>query len=155
MALTAQRIFISLSPTFLCSAIPKHPPSDGLRTLRLQIEDLNFADEQIEIANTKQGALSGAAAITIFFLEDESQINGTYSSSDQLIGTPTGAMQFKDDWPGFLIRGDKAGEITCAIPRLQQHCAGMKHWEFSISLQVLGEIANMIDADVFVRREKL
>lgn len=69
--------------------------------------------------------------------------------------TPTGAMQFKDDWPGFFIRGDKAGEITCAIRRLQQHCSGMKHWEVSTSLQVLGEIADMIDADVFVRRDEL
>ena len=64
-------------------------------------------------------------------------------------------MQFKDDWPGFFIRGDKAGEITCAIRRLQQHCAGMKHWEVSTSLQVLGEIADMIDPDVFVRRDEL
>jgi hypothetical protein len=31
----------------------------------------------------------------------------------------------------------------------------MKHWEVSTSLQVLGEIADMIDADVFVRRDEL
>lgn len=154
MALTAQRIFISLSPTFLCSAIPKHPPSDGLRTLsptnrRFELCRRVDQDCKHQARSTQRGSRY------TYLLEDESQINGTYSSSDQLIGTPTGAMQFKDDWPGFLIRGDKAGEITCAIPRLQQHCAGMKHWEVSISLQVLGEIANMIDADVFVRREKL
>lgn len=69
--------------------------------------------------------------------------------------TPTGAMQFKDDWPGFFIRGDKAGEISCAINRLRQHCAGMKHWEVTTSLTVLGEIADMIDQDVLVHSDEL
>jgi hypothetical protein len=66
--------------------------------------------------------------------------------------TPTGAMEFRDDWPGLFVRGDKAGEISCAVRRLQQHCSDHEHWEVQTSLRVLGEIADIIENDVFVRR---
>jgi hypothetical protein len=33
--------------------------------------------------------------------------------------TPTGAMQFQDDWPGLFVRGDSAGSVLTAVRRLQ------------------------------------
>jgi hypothetical protein len=69
--------------------------------------------------------------------------------------TPTGAMQFANDWPGLFIRGDNTGPIHCAIRRLQQHCGNIQHWEVQMSLQVLDEIATIIENDVTVRKEEL
>lgn len=69
--------------------------------------------------------------------------------------TPTGAMQFGNDWPGLFIRGDNTGPILCAIRRLQQHCANLDHWEVRCSLDVLDEIATIIENDVIVRKEEL
>ena len=69
--------------------------------------------------------------------------------------TPTGAMQFRDDWPGLFIRGDDVGRISSAIRRLQQHCSGQENWEVRNSLRVLNEIADIIEKDVIVSREEL
>ena len=68
--------------------------------------------------------------------------------------TPTGAMEFEQDWPGLFIRGDNAAPVLCAIRRLQQHCANHSHWEVQTSLSVLGEIADIIEHDVVVRADE-
>ena len=69
--------------------------------------------------------------------------------------TPTGAMQFANDWPGLFIRGDQTGPILCAIRRLQDHCGNMKNGEVRLSLHVLDEIAEIIENDVIVRQDEL
>jgi hypothetical protein len=64
--------------------------------------------------------------------------------------TPTGAMQFQDDWPGLFIRGDDAisllGELRRLEPLLREKCGTGLPWKLS-------EVAAMIERDVIVRRE--
>lgn len=69
--------------------------------------------------------------------------------------TPTGAMQFANDWPGLFIRGDDTSRILTSIRRLQQHCGHIDHWEVKRSLEVLDELATIIENDVFVSRDEL
>ncbi|GAB5405732.1 MAG: hypothetical protein Aurels2KO_39630 [Aureliella sp.] len=68
--------------------------------------------------------------------------------------TPTGAMEFQQDWPGLFVRGDNAVQLSTAIRRLQHHCSDHDHWEVSVSLDVLGEIAGIIELDVVVRADE-
>jgi len=68
--------------------------------------------------------------------------------------TPTGAMEFQQDWPGLFVRGDNAAEVSTAIRRLQQHCADHDHWKVCVSLDVLGRIADIIEQDVMVRSDE-
>jgi hypothetical protein len=66
--------------------------------------------------------------------------------------TPTGAMQFQNDWPGLFIRGDSAVPVKTAIRRLQEYLRDCQDVEVASALSVLGEIADIIDQDVIVRR---
>ena len=65
--------------------------------------------------------------------------------------TPTGAMQFQDDWPGLFIRGDSALSVLTAIRRLQKHLQDCDDLEVALALSVLGSHADTIDRDVIVR----
>jgi hypothetical protein len=65
--------------------------------------------------------------------------------------TPTGAMQFQDDWPGLFIRGDSAVSVLFAIRRLQVHFRDCDDLEVASALSVLGSLADIIDQDVIVR----
>ena len=52
--------------------------------------------------------------------------------------TPTGAMQFQDDWPGLFIRGDAAISVMMAIRRLQEFLRDCQDLEVASALSVLG-----------------
>ncbi len=69
--------------------------------------------------------------------------------------TPTGAMQFANDWPGLFIRGDDTGPVAWAIRQLQQHCADMKNPEVRSALSVLDTYASIIVNDVIVSSDEL
>jgi hypothetical protein len=68
--------------------------------------------------------------------------------------TPTGAMQFQDDWPGLFIRGDSALSVMIAIRRLQAYLRECEDAEVASALAVLGSLADTIDQDVIVRHEQ-
>ena len=68
--------------------------------------------------------------------------------------TPTGALQFQDDWPGLFIRGDDAMQILGAIRRIQEFVDKRDAYEIAAPLIVLSEIADIIDHDVVLRRSK-
>ena len=62
--------------------------------------------------------------------------------------TPTGALQFQDDWPGLFIRGDDAIILLAAIEQLEQLlCKKCK----DVLPSKLEEIATIIKQDVLVR----
>lgn len=65
--------------------------------------------------------------------------------------TPTGAMQFRDDWPGLFIRGDDAIPVASAVRRLQDQLKDVKNAEVVSALIVLSGIADIIERDVIVR----
>jgi hypothetical protein len=65
--------------------------------------------------------------------------------------TPTGAMQFQDDWPGLFIRGDAAISIAAAIRRLQEHLKDPKSGPIYTAMHLLSPIADIIEQDVIVR----
>ncbi len=65
--------------------------------------------------------------------------------------TPTGAMQFQDDWPGLFVRGDSAVAVLLAIRRLQAFLRECPDLEVASALSVLGSLADTIDRDVIVR----
>jgi hypothetical protein len=67
--------------------------------------------------------------------------------------TPTGAMQFQDDWPGLFLRGDSAIPVMTAIRRLQAFLQGCPDLEVASALSVLGSLADTIDRDVIVSHE--
>ena len=62
--------------------------------------------------------------------------------------TPTGAMQFQDDWPGLYIRGDDAISLLAELRRVEQLLrdkgrSGLP-WKMS-------EVAEIIERDVVAR----
>jgi hypothetical protein len=65
--------------------------------------------------------------------------------------TPTGAIQFQNDWPGLFVRGDKAIDMHRCIRHLQQRLADTQDVTVLLSLHVLGEIADIVETDVMVR----
>lgn len=67
--------------------------------------------------------------------------------------TPTGAMQFKDDWPGLFIRGDNAMMLLGAIEQLQERLADHPDTIVASVLNDLSHYAEIIARDVIVRRE--
>jgi hypothetical protein len=66
--------------------------------------------------------------------------------------TPTGAMQFQNDWPGRFLRGDKAVSLASSIRGLQQRLANHSDPVVGAVLVQLGEIADIIERDVVVRQ---
>lgn len=68
--------------------------------------------------------------------------------------TPTGAIQFENDWPGLFIRGDQAIVLLSRIRGLQQRLANNPDVVVTAALIELGEIADLIERDVIVRDQK-
>jgi hypothetical protein len=68
--------------------------------------------------------------------------------------TPTGAMQFQDDWPGLFIRGDTAVSLHASIRGLQQRLADNTDVVVAAALIQLQQIADIIERDVIVRDER-
>ena len=69
--------------------------------------------------------------------------------------TPTGAMQFQDDWPGLFVRGDSAIFLSRDIRELQQRLVQHPDPVVHFALYKLGEMADMIERDVIVGGEPL
>jgi hypothetical protein len=67
--------------------------------------------------------------------------------------TPTGAMQFRNDWPGLFLRGDKAVWRASRIRGLQQRLSEHPDPIVGAVLFELDELAGMIEQDVVVRDE--
>ena len=68
--------------------------------------------------------------------------------------TPTGAMQFENDWPGLFLRGDSAIAPRSTIRSLQQRLASHPDSTVGALLIQLGQIADIIEHDVMVREEE-
>lgn len=66
--------------------------------------------------------------------------------------TPTGAMQFQDDWPGLFVRGDDAIMLMAAIEQLQERLAHHPDVIVASALNRLSRYAEIIARDVIVRR---
>jgi hypothetical protein len=69
--------------------------------------------------------------------------------------TPTGALQFQNDWPGLFIRGDDAIDLMIKIRSLSERLGGHEDAVVYGSLRRLNEIADMIERDVILRSEPL
>jgi hypothetical protein len=65
--------------------------------------------------------------------------------------TPTGALQFQDDWPGLFIRGDDAIALSIGIHQLAKCLAD--HPDAAVALYRLEKIAGIIDKDIIVRKQ--
>jgi hypothetical protein len=65
--------------------------------------------------------------------------------------TPSGAMQFKNDWPGLFIRGDDAVSLAANIRGLQQRLSTQADPVVAAVLIQLGHIADIIERDVIAR----
>ena len=66
--------------------------------------------------------------------------------------TPTGAMQFRDDWPGLFIRGDTAIALLPSLRALLAHTP----WESlppscDVAHSELSRLADTIEREVIVR----
>jgi hypothetical protein len=66
--------------------------------------------------------------------------------------TPTGAMQFQDDWPGLFLRGDDAIMLLSAIQQLRERLADHPDVVVASALNGLARYADVIARDVIVRK---
>jgi hypothetical protein len=69
--------------------------------------------------------------------------------------TPTGAIQFQDDWPGLFVRGDDAIMLMSAIEQLRDRLANHPDVVLASALNRLSRYADIIARDVIVRWEQL
>ncbi len=69
--------------------------------------------------------------------------------------TPTGAMQFENDWPGLFIRGDNAVPLANAIRRIEEKVKGSPDFVFEAILLDLIPIAEIIERDVWPDPENI
>ena len=67
---------------------------------------------------------------------------------------PTGAMQFRDDWPGLWARGDDAIVLLCAIEQLTERLADHPDVVVASALSRLSQYAEIIARDVIVRADE-
>lgn len=65
---------------------------------------------------------------------------------------PTGALQFRDDWPGLFLRGDDAIGLMLSIRHLSERLADNADLVVASALSRLRGIADIIERDVVVRR---
>jgi hypothetical protein len=65
--------------------------------------------------------------------------------------TPTGAIQFQNDWPGLFIRGDDSIALMCAIEQLNERLTNHNDPVVASALWRLAKYAAIIDQDVIVR----
>jgi hypothetical protein len=68
--------------------------------------------------------------------------------------TPTGALQFQNDWPGLFIRGDDAVVLHSRIRGLQQRLADHPDVVVAAALSQLQQIADIIERDVIVQDQR-
>src|SRR5262245_25769149 len=66
--------------------------------------------------------------------------------------TPTGALQFRDDWPGLFIHGDQAAAVAGTMRTLRERLANHPDHVVKHSLRFLEEYADMISRHVSVSR---
>src|SRR5262249_16509982 len=66
--------------------------------------------------------------------------------------TPTGAMQFQDDWPGLFVRGDDAITLSSAIEQLRERLADHPAVAVAWARNRLARYADIIARDVIVRK---
>lgn len=64
---------------------------------------------------------------------------------------PTGAVQFRDDWPGLFVRGDTAIVLGFAIRNLEKALAKSDDVVVASALNKLSVIADIIERDVRVK----
>jgi hypothetical protein len=64
---------------------------------------------------------------------------------------PTGAVQFRDDWPGLFIRGDEAVSIAMSIRDLKSRLADIDDLVVTHALFNLSRIADVIERDVRIQ----
>ena len=64
---------------------------------------------------------------------------------------PTGALQFRDDWPGLFLRGDDAIGLMVSIRDLAGRLANSSDVGVASALSRLKRIADIIERDVIVR----
>jgi hypothetical protein len=67
--------------------------------------------------------------------------------------TPTGALQFRDDWPGLFVRGDDAIMLMGIIQELAKRLADHPDPIVRTRLMLLSRYADIISADVVVRHD--
>jgi hypothetical protein len=65
--------------------------------------------------------------------------------------TPTGALQFQNDWPGLFVRGDTAISLLSSIRALEERLASHSDAVVTAVLIQLKDIADIIERDVIVR----
>lgn len=65
--------------------------------------------------------------------------------------TPTGALQFQDDWPGLFLRGDSAIPLAASIRALEERLANHPDAVVAAAMLQLTEIAGIIERDVIAR----
>jgi hypothetical protein len=65
---------------------------------------------------------------------------------------PSGALQFRDDWPGLFLRGDDAIALMFSIRHLAQRLDGNTDVVVASTLSRFIRIADIIERDVKVRR---
>jgi hypothetical protein len=63
----------------------------------------------------------------------------------------SGAIQFQDDWPGLLIRGDEAIPIAVSIRVLEERLQESRDPLIVSALGRLGQWAEIIERDVILR----
>ena len=67
--------------------------------------------------------------------------------------TPTGPMQFQDDWPGLFVRGDDAIMLMGVIQELSRRLAEHPDPVVHSRLMHLSKYADIIAANVIVKRD--
>lgn len=68
--------------------------------------------------------------------------------------TPTGAIQFQDDWPGLFIRGDEAIFLSVRIRWLASRLEHYDDPAVISAIMHLNKLADIIERDVIVRLDK-
>jgi hypothetical protein len=63
----------------------------------------------------------------------------------------TGAIQFRDDWPGLFVRGDTAIPVGVAIRDLQRRLGVHSDPAIRDALHLLDEIATIVEEGVWLR----
>ena len=64
---------------------------------------------------------------------------------------PTGALQFRDDWPGLFLRGDDAIGLMVSIRHLAERLADNADLGVASALSRLNQVADIIERDVINR----
>jgi hypothetical protein len=68
--------------------------------------------------------------------------------------TPTGAIQFQDDWPGLFLRGDDAIVLKSRIWTLMERLGEHEDPAVWSTLLHLGKLADLIERDIVVHSDR-